>query len=267
MIAIAHFIAISLYIGAAALAATPIARPVRAPLGLTLIVLGGGVVAHAVAILAAWSRDGHLPVVGLGPALSIAGFFIAATLLVVEIAAREISLSILAAPLAALITIVANIAGLTPGSTSAASTAWLDSHIALSFLGLAAFATAAAAGTMYLVERRELKSRRLAAVFRMFPPLDTLDRVNHMASLAAWVTLTMGVALAFAYAINYQMLYMPKMLWAVAAWVTVTFAVVARTLFKWSAHRSALFAGISFTAIVALYLVVRLNTASGGGFL
>jgi ABC-type uncharacterized transport system permease subunit len=267
MIAIAHFVAISLYVGAAALAATPIARPVRAPFRSVLLTLAGAVAAHGVAIGAAWIQDGQLPVVGLGPALSVAGFFVGATLLVVEFTAQEVSLSILAAPLAALITTVANVVGVAASPSLGAHSAWLDSHIALSFLGLAAFATAAAAGTMYLVEHNELKSRRLGAVFRMFPPLQTLDRVNHLAALAAWVALTMGVSLAFAYAINYNMLYVPKMLWAVAAWVTVTFAVVARMLLKWSAYRSAMFAGISFAAIIALYLVVRLSTAAGTGFL
>jgi ABC-type uncharacterized transport system permease subunit len=143
----------------------------------------------------------------------------------------------------------------------------LDSHIALSFLGLSSFATAAAAGTMYLVERHELKSRRLAAVFRIFPPLQTLDRVNRLASLIAWVTLTLGVALAFAYAINYNLLSAPKMLWALTAWAAVTFAVVARTLLKWSARSSALFSGVSFTAIILLYLLVRVSSSGAGLFL
>ena len=39
MIAIAQFVAISCYIGAAALAAVPFARPVRAPLGGVIAVL------------------------------------------------------------------------------------------------------------------------------------------------------------------------------------------------------------------------------------
>jgi hypothetical protein len=65
--------------------------------------------------------------------------------------------------------------------------AWLFAHIALSFLGIAAFGTAAAAGCMYLVERRELKSRRFGAIYRFFPPLATLDRVNHVAAIAGWV--------------------------------------------------------------------------------
>jgi ABC-type uncharacterized transport system permease subunit len=267
MTAIAHAVAISLYIGAAALAATPIARPVRAPVRPVVAVLGAGVLVHFAAIAAAWMRDGQLPVVGLGPALSVAAFFIAATLLAVEIVAGEISLTMVAAPLAALIATVANVAGLAPSGVSASHSLWLDSHIALSLLGLAAFATAAAAGTMYLVERNELKSRRLAAVLRLFPPLHTLDRVNHLASLAAWAALTIGVALAFAYAVNNNILYVPKMLWAVAAWLTVTLAVAGRLVLNWSARRSALFAGVSFGGIIALYVVVRLSSPVGGAFL
>jgi ABC-type uncharacterized transport system permease subunit len=267
MIAIAQVIAISLYIGAAALAATPIARPVRAPVPGVLGILAAGVVAHAFGIATAWAQQGQPPVVGLGPALSVAGFFIAATLLVVELVAREISLSLIAAPLAAMITALANAVGQNVDRVIGQHSAWLDTHITLSFLGLASFATAAAAGTMYLVERHELKSRRLAAVLRMFPPLQTLDRLNHLASVAAWITLTLGVALAFAYAINNNMFYMPKILWAVAAWLTVTSAVIGRVLLRWSARHSAVFAGVSFVAIVALYVVVRFSSPVSGGFL
>ena len=50
MIAIAQFVAISCYIGAAALAAVPFARPVRAPLGGVIAVLGLGIVAHGAAL-------------------------------------------------------------------------------------------------------------------------------------------------------------------------------------------------------------------------
>ncbi len=267
MIPIAHLIAISLYIGAAALAATPIALRVRAPVRSVLIVLGAGVAVHSVVIVGPWLRDGQLPVVGLGPALSLAGFLVAATLLLVELIVREVSLSIIASPLAALITTVANIVGVLPAPDVGVHSVLLESHIVLSVLGLASFATAGAAGTMYLVQRNQLKSRQLNAVFRVFPPLQTLDRVNHVAALAAWVALTMGVSLAFALAINNNMLYVPKMLWAVAAWAIVTFAVISRALLKWSAQSSALFAGLSFAAIVALYLVVRLSASGGGVFL
>src|SRR5258705_2898775 len=152
MTAIAHFVAISCYIGAAALAATPFARPVGAPVRGVIALLAAGVLAHAAGLIEYAQRVGQLPLTGLGPSLSFAGFVLAATLLVVEIVARDVSLTLVAAPLAAVPTTCANLIGLIPGLDPAgARGAWLFAHIALSFLCIAAFGTAAAAGCMYLV--------------------------------------------------------------------------------------------------------------------
>src|SRR2546421_12129862 len=115
MTAIAHFIAITCYIGAAALAATPFARPVGAPVRGVAAILAVGVLAHAAALIAFVQRVGQLPLTGLGPSLSFAGFVLAATLLVVELIAREVSLTLVGAPLAAIPTICANLIGLVPG--------------------------------------------------------------------------------------------------------------------------------------------------------
>jgi hypothetical protein len=74
MTAIAHFVAITCYVGAAALAATPFARPVGAPVRGVLAVLGTGVLAHLVGLVA-YARDvGQLPLTGLGPSLSVLGW-------------------------------------------------------------------------------------------------------------------------------------------------------------------------------------------------
>src|SRR4029079_13710512 len=175
MIAIAHFIAISCYIGAAALAAVPFARPVAAPVRGVLGLLAAGVTAHAVGLMDFAFRSSSVPMTGLGPALSFAGAALALTLLVVEVLARDVSLTLVAAPLAAIPTICANLIGLTPGrAAEGVRGVWLFSHIALSFVGIAAFATAAAAGTMYLLQHRELKSRRLKTMLRLCPTHATL---------------------------------------------------------------------------------------------
>src|SRR5947207_505592 len=155
MIAIAHFVAISLYIGAAALAATPFARPVGAPVRGVIALLAAGVLVHAMALILFARNVGAVPLTGLGPALSFAGFVLAATLFTVELLAQEVSLTLVAAPLAALPTVFANIIGLTPGhEPPGVRGLWLFAHIALSFVGIAAVATAAAAGTLYLVAWR-----------------------------------------------------------------------------------------------------------------
>src|SRR5215207_3053141 len=223
MTAIAHFVAITCYVGAAALAATPFARPVGAPVRGVVALLSAGVLAH-LAGLAVYTRAvGQLPLTGLGPALSFAGLVLAATLLIVELIARDVSLTLVTAPLAAVPTICANLIGFTPGvEQPGARGAWLFAHIALSFVGIAAFGTAAAAGCMYLVERRELKSRRFGAIYRFFPPLATLDRVNHVSAIVGWIVMTIGVVLAISYALAYHEVNTPKLVWAMGAWLAVS---------------------------------------------
>src|SRR6478672_3775058 len=258
MTAIAHFIAITCYIGAAALAATPFARPVGAPVRSVAAVLALGVLAHAAGLLAYVERVGQLPLTGLGPSLSFAGLVLAATLLVVEIAARDVSLTLVAAPLAAIPTTFANVIGFNPGVDPAgARGTWLFAHIALSFLGIAAFATAAAAGCMYLVERRELRSRRFGPIFRFFPPLETLDRVNHVAAIAGWLGLTLGVVLASTYSVEYHELNLPQLLWGGGAWLAVSLVALGRVTRGWQAQRAAKYSGLAFVAVLVLYVAFR----------
>lgn len=268
MVAIAHLIAILCYVGAAALAAAPFVRPVSAPIRGVTTVLALGIAAHIVALSVFARSIGAVPLTGLGPALSFSGVVLALTLLVVEVWAREVSLTLVAAPFAALPTTAAVLIGLEPAfdPTGTAGT-WLVAHIALSFLGIAAFATSAAAGAMYLVERKELKSRRFGAVFRFFPPLDTLDRVNHVAAIAGWVGLTLGIILAAGYSVAYKRLEVPEIVWGVGAWIGVTAIALGRVLGGWQARRAAIASSLTFAAVVALYVAFRVAVTQPGRFL
>ena len=268
MVAIAHSIAISCYVGAAALAATPFVRPVSAPVRAVVGTLAAGVAAHVVALAGVARQAGAMPITGLGPALSFGALLLAATLLLVEIAARDVSLTLAAAPLAAFTTVAANLLGFRPLlEPTGTRLVWLVAHVALSFLGIAAFATAAAAGTMYLAERRELKQRRFGAIFRFFPPLDTLDRVNHLAAVAGWLGLTLGIALAVAYSMTYHGVDTAKIVWGTGAWIGVTAVAFGRVIGGWQARRAALASSVSFALVLALYVVFRLAGFGGGQFL
>ena len=268
MTAFAHFFAISCYIGSVAIAATPFARPVRAPVTLLCVVLGAGVLAHLSGLIAYWASASVAPLTGLGPALSFAALLIALTLLVVELTAREVTLTLVAAPLAAVTAIAGISLGLRPvAGADGFRGLWLHSHIALSFVGVATFATAAAAGAMYLVERRELKSRRFGAVFRVFPPLDTLDRVNHLAAIASWLTLTVGIVLAATYSLAYQQLDVVQMVWGTIAWLLVSWIALGRVVSGWQARRAAVYSSISFATVVVLYVALRLSLSGNGQFL
>jgi HemX protein len=268
MIAIAHFIAISCYLAAAALAAVPFARPIRAPVAAVIAVLGVGIVSHGAALLAFSLQSSSVPLTGLGPALSFAGLVLATTLFVVELLARDVSLTLVAAPLAAIPTVCANLIGLTPGRTAeGVRGVWLFSHIALSFVGIAAFATAAAAGTMYLLQHRELKSRRFKTLFRFFPPLATLDRVNHLAAIAGWLGLTLGVVLASTYSLAYHELNVPQLMWGGGAWLAATCLAFGRISRGWQAQRAAKYSSAAFVAVLVLYVAFRVAAPASGQFL
>jgi len=268
MIAIAHFIAVTFYLGAAAVAALPFARRVRAPVAWVVIALLLGVGAHATALAGLTKQAGAASLTGLGPALSFAGFVLALSLVIVESLAREVSLTLVAAPLAALVTIAGNLTGMHPFlDPQGARAVWLSMHIVLSFVGIAAYATAAAAGTMYLVARRELKSAHFGPIFRFFPPLDTLDRVNHLASIAGFLGLTLGLALAAGYSFEYRAFVLPQMIWGIAAWAGVSALAIGRMLRGWQARRAALMSALTFASVIALYVVFRMASLNRGQFL
>jgi HemX protein len=268
MIAIAHFIAVTFYLGAAAIAALPFARRLKAPVSGVILALLLGIGAHATALAGLTKQAGAASLTGLGPGLSFAGLVLALSLVVVEALAREVSLALVAAPVAALITMAGNLAGLHPFlDPQGARAVWLTLHIVLSFVGIAAYATAAAAGTMYLVARRELKSARFGAIFRFFPPLNTLDRVNHLASIAGFLGLTLGVALAAAYSFEYRALVVPQIIWGMGAWIGVSALALGRVLRGWQARRAALMSAVTFASVVALYIVFRMVALNRGQFL
>ncbi|HEY0972754.1 MAG TPA: cytochrome c biogenesis protein CcsA [Gemmatimonadales bacterium] len=268
MTSIAHVLAVTLYLAAAAAAAVPLARPVRAPVGWVVRLLGAGFVVHATGLLTAARDSGQLPLTGLGPALSVAALLLALTLLAAELLAREVTLTLATAPLLAVATAAANVIGLHPAAgAEVAAGPWLMAHIAVSFVGIAAYGTAAAAGTMYLVEHRELKSRRFGALFRLFPPLDTLDRVNHIASVAGGIVLTLGLVLAVSYALAFHGPDLPKLVWAFAAWVALSAIALGRTVGTLRPRRAALWTSLTFVAVIALYLAARAVAGHPGRFL
>src|SRR2546421_11298047 len=53
------------------------------------------------------------------------------------------------------------------------------------------------AAALYLLQFRELKAKRFGQVFRLFPPLERLDQLNHLSLVVGFPTVTLGVLLGF----------------------------------------------------------------------
>src|ERR1700688_296283 len=97
MVAIALYCAVSCYLGAALLAAMPLARPIGhppSPVGRVVTALGAGILVHGLALVALARAAGTLSISGLGPALSFAALAIAVVLAVAEILSRDVTLTL-----------------------------------------------------------------------------------------------------------------------------------------------------------------------------
>ena len=62
----------------------------------------------------------------------------------------------------------------------------------LSVLGSALLALAFVSAALYLLQFRELKTKRFGQVFQLFPPLERLDRLNYGALAIAFPALAAG---------------------------------------------------------------------------
>jgi len=158
------------------------------------------VVLHFAALLAYARNTGALPLSGMAPALSSLGFLVGLLAFLVLWLTRERAIALVAAPLVVLLLVAALSTGF--GSTpSQAPTrgAWFVLHVGASLLGRRVIAVAFAASALYLLQHRELKARRFGAIFQVFPPLEQLDRINHIALVLGFPTLTLGVVLGAGY--------------------------------------------------------------------
>ncbi|MDE3216791.1 MAG: cytochrome c biogenesis protein CcsA, partial [Gemmatimonadota bacterium] len=99
-----------------------------------------------------------------------------------------------------------------------------------------------------------------------FPPLATLDRVNHVAALVGWIGLTVGVVLALAYSLEYGGMRPEQLAWGVAAWLGVSALALGRVARGWQARRAAIWSSVSFTLVLVLYVVLRVAGPVGGKF-
>lgn len=269
MIVNLHLIALALYGLATVFVLAPfVGGPSRlraAPRALIIALPCAGAAFHVVAI-------SRLTPIGLGPALSMLAFCLVLLQLASERLLRGSAVSFFAGPLATGLVGLAILSGLTPGAGLAggSQSAWFILHVALSALGLALMALAFIAAALYLLQFRELKSRRFGQIFQLFPPLERLDQLNRFALVAGFPALTMGVLLALGYGAQFSGgLHAAKaqIVWGVFTWVVLGWAVWVRVVRHWAGRRAAVASIAGFGAVLLVYVALKLTQPGAERFL
>lgn len=257
----AYAIAAVLYLAASARYALRFAGHARATVVVAVITYSG-LACHLIGVALYWTRFGEPPLVGLGPSLASIALLIALALTGLGMSASARSLGLLLAPAASFLLIVAILVGIEPaGSELAFRGRWLLFHISLSFIGYAGWLVAAAAAIMYMLQFRQLKAKRLGAVFDFFPPLDTLDRLAEWALAVGFAALTLGISVGWAWTIRFEGGFRwsdPKVVWGILAWLALLLALWARFGGRRTSRQAALWNVAGFAFVSLAYLVAKL---------
>jgi ABC-type transport system involved in cytochrome c biogenesis permease subunit len=259
-----HLIALALYGLATALTLAPFMGLPSAPRAVNIALPCAGAAIHVVAV-------SQLTLVGLGPALSAFALCLVLLQLASERLLRGSAVAFFAEPLATGLVGLAILSGLAPGAEpSAGRNVWFVLHVALSVLGLALLALAFIAAALYLLQFRELKARRFGQVFQLFPPLERLDQLNRFALVAGFPSITLGVLLALGYGARFAGgLHVGKaqIVWGLFTWVVLGWAVWVRVVRHWAGRRAAFASIAGFSAVLLVYVALKLAQPGAERFL
>lgn len=266
-----HVAALLLYGTAAALMGVSFARGDRRLPAVAAALVAVALVVHGAALALFTSRWGELPLVGLGPSLSTLAFLVGLGTLIASAPGTAGTVRLLLIPVVVVLGVVATAAGLVPADEATQFRGvWFVLHVVFAFLGYVGLTVAAAAGLMYLLQFRELKSKHFGAIFRFFPPLETLDRLGRRGILLGFPFLTLAVIVSWAWTARFRGVAAPgspKLAWVVVSWMVFVVAIMARAGGGRQSRRAALASVIGFVVVVIVYLVLRVGAAHDGAFL
>jgi ABC-type uncharacterized transport system permease subunit len=164
----------------------------RAQWAPRLLAMGGAL--HAVHVVTASLLSRVCPIDSLHFALSFTALIAVGAYLLLRVRLRLFALGAFIAPIALTFLVGAQFVGQNSESVLGVSRTLLMFHIAANVGGVGLFLIAGAAGSVYLVQERRLRTKkRVAHLGSRLPPLDALDLTTHRLLLAGFPLLTFGV--------------------------------------------------------------------------
>ncbi len=218
-----------------------------------------GAVLHGASLVVSSIDQGRFPVQTLQQMSSLASFFMTAAFLVAFTRFKYESLAVFVFPVVFLLALAGALGGTAPDASRPMLQWWISIHAALFLLGYAALFLTCVAGVMYLIQERELKSKRPRAFYYRLPPLGKLDQIGYQALAAAFVSVTLGLIAASVWAFakwGPNWVVDPTIALAFVTWGICFAMVLGRLAVGWRGRRGAYFSIVGF-GFAALTWVVN----------
>jgi cytochrome c-type biogenesis protein CcsB len=226
------------------------------------LALAGAFGVHSLALISRYFEAGHTPVTNLHESLSFFAWTIVGIYLVLYAKYRIDVLAAFVSPLAAILLLLASlfpheILPLPPALRSD----WLPVHTILAFLGNGLFTLAFAAGVMYLIQERQIKSKKIGSMYHRLPALKILDDLNYRCLTIGFPLLTLGIISGSLWAESAWGSYWSwdaKETWSLITWFLYAAMLHARFAMGWRGRKAAILAIVGFGVLVFSFLGVNL---------
>lgn len=224
--------------------------------------IGAGALLHAGHIVVASLVLGRCPVEGVHFPMSVASMSMCVAYVFARKRYRIEVAGAFVAPLALTSLLASRFVGGVDEPGARIKSAILPFHVATNLFGVALFTLAFSAATLYLIQERLLKRKRIDGVFKRLPPLDVLDRAEHRFLVAGFPLLTIGIVTGTLWARRVEMGAPGEVLRAVfgyVTWVVIAGVLFLRAVAGWRGRRAAYgtIAGYAFSIVVLMIYLLR----------
>ncbi len=242
-------------------------RPALSPASLGA--LGLGLLSHISSLVSTAAQIHRLPVSDVRSALSFFSFLVTLTFFLAYLRYRITSLGLFMLPLVFVLTVIS---ALHPGRSFESETfrgRWLLVHIASTILGYTGFFLTFVAALMYLIQERELKSKRPRAFYYRLPSLEVLDELYYRSLVFGFPFLSLGILTGFVWASRawrgpWEL--DPKILASLLTWLIYLILFSTRLSGNWRGRRAAYVAIFGFAAMMVTFLGVSFVSNQHGYF-
>jgi len=142
---------------------------------------------------------------------------------------------------------------------------WLPVHASIAIFANAFLAMAFCGGVMYLLQEREIKSKRFGLFYARLPSLESLDNLNNHCLTIGFSLLTLGIITGSLWAKQVFGAYWqwdPKETWSLITWFIYAAILHQRFISGWRRRKAAILAIIGFS--VVLFTFWGVNFMLGG---
>lgn len=223
--------------------------------------LAGGFLCHSAVICYKFFQSGHFPVHNLHETLLIAGWAIVCVFFIFQYKSKLKILGVYAAPLIALVMIVAVLLPKEPVIVkNIFNSIWFIFHIITIFIGEASFALACGLGILYLLQEHAIKTKSHGFFFKRLPSLELLDTTGYACIIVGFTMLTIGLLSGFVYAKAIWGRFWswdPKEVWSGVTWLLYAALLHERLAVGWRGRKAAIMSIIGFAVLLFTFFGVN----------